>query len=142
MKSFFGSIDHDRIVAAIAEAEMRSSGEIRVHLHHRPVRDPVAAGRKAFEKLGMTKTAERNGVLVFVAPRSKNFAVLGDSGIHEKCGDDYWKRAAAEMGEHFRKGDFTDGIVGAVRMLGAALAEHFPRRADDVDEIPNEIDEG
>ena len=142
MTSFLERIDHDRIVAAIADAEKKTSGEIRVHLHHRPVRDPIAAGAKVFEKLGMTRTAERNGVLVFVAPRSKNFAILGDSGIHEKCGDDFWIRAAAAMGGHFQNGNFTEGIAGTIENLGNALAAHFPRRADDADEISNEIDEG
>ena len=142
MKSFFDRLEHDRIVAAIAEAETKTSGEIRVHLHHRPVRDPIASGRKVFEKLGMTKTSERNGILVFVAPRSKNFAILGDSGIHEKFGDDFWSNAAAAMGGHFQGGNFTEGLVEAIRRLGDALAEHFPRREGDADEISNEIDEG
>ena len=142
MKSFLQKIDHDRIVAAIAEAEMKTSGEIRVHLHHRAVRDPIAAARKVFEKLGMTKTAERNGVLVFVAPRSQNFAILGDAGIHAQCGDDFWVEAAAALGDHFRNGRFTEGIVGTVEKLGRALAAHFPPRAEPRNELANEIDEG
>jgi uncharacterized membrane protein len=142
MKSLLGPADHDRVVGAIAEAEKKTSGQIRVHLHHRSVRDPIEAGRKAFEKLGMTGTAEKNGVLIFVAPRSHNFAILGDSGIHEKCGDDFWNEAAAAMTDHFRKGDFPGGIVATIGKVGNALAAHFPRREDNVDEISNEIDEG
>ncbi len=141
MKSLLGPSDHDRIVAAIAEAETKSSGQIRVHLHHRSVQDPIESGKKVFEKLGMTATAEKNGVLIFVAPKSKNFAILGDSGIHEKCGDDFWSDAAALMAEHFRRGDFAGGIVATVGKLGDALAAHFPRGDGSVNELPDEVDE-
>ena len=142
MKGFFDRIDNDRIVAAIGAAEKRSSGEIRVHLHHRKVSDPQEAGRRVFEKLGMTATKHRNGVLVFVAPRSRNFAILGDAGIHEKCGDDFWKKSAEHLSAHFRGGRFTDGLVATIEELGSALAEHFPPEDGKANELPNEIDEG
>ena len=142
MKGFFDKIDNDRIVAAIGAAEKRSSGEIRVHLHHRKVSDPQEAGRRVFEKLGMTATKHRNGVLVFVAPRSRNFAILGDAGIHEKCGDDFWKKSAEHLSAHFRGGRFTEGLVETIEELGRILAAHFPRAAEDRDELTDEIDEG
>lgn len=141
MKSLLDAGDHEKIIRAISDAEAKSSGQIRVHLHHRAVKDPIDAGRKVFEKLGMTATAEKNGVLIFVAPRSHNFAILGDSGIHEKCGDDFWRDAAAAMSEHFRKGDFAGGIVATVDKAGDALAAHFPRGERTVNELPDEIDE-
>ena len=142
MKSLLRAEDHERIVEAIADAEKKTSGQIRVHLHHRSVRDPIEAGKKVFEKLGMTATAEKNGVLIFVAPRSKNFAILGDSGIHEKCGEGFWREAAAAMADHFGRGDFAGGIVATVSTIGDALAAHFPRKAAGADELPNEVDEG
>jgi len=142
MKRLFGREENERIVAAIGEAERLTSGEIRVHLHHRKVSDPIAAAREVFERLGMAGTADRNGVLVFVAPRSRNFAILGDSGIHEKCGDDFWNAIAGGMAERFRNGEFAEGVVEAVRAAGQALGEHFPHAADDVNELPDEIDEG
>jgi uncharacterized membrane protein len=142
MKSLLGPADHDRIVAAIARAESGTSGQIRVHLHHRSVRDPIAAAKKVFEKLGMTNTAEKTSAMIFVAPLSKNFAILGDSGIHEKCGDDFWSEAAAAMTGHFQKGDFPGGIVATIEKLGEALAAHFPRRESSVNELPDEVDEG
>ncbi|HKB69331.1 MAG TPA: TPM domain-containing protein [Thermoanaerobaculia bacterium] len=141
MKSFLSNVDHDRIVSAIAAAEARSSGEIRVHVHHRAVRDPIAAAKKIFEKLGMTRTAQKNGVLIFVAPRSRNFAILGDSGIHDRCGEHFWKSAAAEMTRLFGEGDFTGGIVATIEKLGEALEAHFPRGVKDANELPNQVDE-
>jgi uncharacterized membrane protein len=142
MKSFFAKIDHDRVVAAIAAAEKETSGEIRVHLHHRSVADPQDAGRKVFEKLGMTGTRHHNAVLIFIAPRSRNFAILGDSGIHEKCGDDFWRKAAENLSAHFRDGKFTDGLVATIEELGRVLAAHFPVDSEKPNELPDEIDEG
>lgn len=141
MRPFFSKLDSNRIVAAIAEAEKRSSGEIRVHVtRHKPENLEERAKRR-FELLGMTKTAHRNGVLIYIAPRLRRFQILGDTGIHEKCGDGFWKETAAEIESHFRKGDFTDGIVAGVAKVGDLLAVHFPRSAADVDELPDEVTE-
>ncbi|HXM74516.1 MAG TPA: TPM domain-containing protein, partial [Chthoniobacterales bacterium] len=86
-KEFISKLDHDRIVKAIQEAESKTSAEIRVYLQRGKLADDaVNAARKRFQKLGMHKTAERNAVLIFVAPRAHKFAVVGDQAIHEKCG--------------------------------------------------------
>lgn len=135
------TIDNVAVVAAIAAAELRTSGEIRVLVSRREAPDPVAAARLQFERLGMTKTAERNGVLIFLAPRSRTFAVLGDSGVHARCGETFWTELAAAMTERFRAGDFTAGLVQGIARAGALLAEHFPRRDDDANELPNEVEE-
>lgn len=141
MMSFFSQLDNDRIVSAIGEAERRSSGEIRVHVTRRKVDDLEARARRRFELLGMTKTAERNGVLFYIAPSVRRFQIIGDSGIHERCGADFWKEIAAEMEESFRRGAFTEGIIQGVTKVGHVLAQHFPRSAADKDELPNLIDE-
>lgn len=137
MASFFSKLDSERIVAAIAEAERKSSGEIRVHVTRRKPEDLEARARRRFELLGMMRTAERNGVLFYIAPAARRFQVLGDSGIHEKCGPDFWKEIAGEMERHFRKGEFTEGIVTGVEHVGEVLARHFPRSEADRDELPN-----
>lgn len=134
-------IDHARIVAAIGEAEGRTSGEIRVVVSRRPAADAVAAAKIQFERLGMTRTAARNGVLIFLAPRSRTFAVIGDTGVHEKCGDAFWTELAAAMTEHFKRGDFTAGLVLGIERAGALLAENFPRQTDDRNELPNSVEE-
>ena len=134
-------IDHARIVAAIGDAEGRTSGEIRVIVSRRTTADAVAAAKIQFERLGMTGTAARNGVLIFLAPRSRSFAVIGDTGVHEKCGDAFWTELAAAMTEHFKRGDFTAGLVLGIARAGALLAENFPRQTDDRNELPNSVEE-
>jgi uncharacterized membrane protein len=138
---FLHALDNDRIVAAILDAETRSRGEIRVHVTNQAADDVQAAARMQFEKLAMTKTDLRNGVLIYVAPKSQTFAVIGDAGIHERCGPTFWSDVASAMEADFRAGRFTDGIVKGVKEAGDALARYFPREGakPDVNELPNEV---
>ena len=138
--SRFSNFDSDRIVAAIAAAEKTTSGEIRVHVTRRKPDDIDARARLRFEKLGMTRTKGRNGVLVYVAPRARKFRVIGDTAIHEKVGDAFWLAVAAEMEARFRKGEFTEGVIAAVAKVGEVLAAHFPPLPGDVNELPDSID--
>jgi uncharacterized membrane protein len=141
-KDFLGQLEHERIVRAIAAAEQKSSGEIRVFVQRGEVDDPVAGARKQFEQLGMTATRDRNGVLIFVAPRSQKFAVIGDSGIHERCGNAFWEELAQKMREYFKAKNFTDALVHAIHETGNLLARHFPRQPDDRNELPDAVEEG
>lgn len=141
-KKFIEQLEHDRIVRAIAAAETKTSGEIRVFIQHGEVSDPVSVARAQFERLGMTKTRKRNGVLIFVAPRAQKFAVIGDQGVHEKCGDPFWQALTQAMRTHFQAQNFTDAVVHAINETGGLLAQHFPRFPDDRDELPNTVLEG
>jgi len=114
-REFFEAIDNDRIVAAIAAAEGRSRGEIRVHVASDPVEDAFAAARADFERLGMTRTRERNGVLILLAPESQRFAILGDAGLDHVCQEGFWDEVVESMRGAFREGRFTEGIVAAAR---------------------------
>jgi uncharacterized membrane protein len=142
--SFFSktlAIDQARVVAAIGAAELKTSGEIRVLLARGRTEDAMATAKAHFERLGMTATKERNGVLIFLASKSRAFAVIGDTGVHEKCGEVFWRLLAAEMELHFKRAEFTEGLVHGIEKAGALLAEHFPRGADDRNELPDEIEE-
>ena len=139
-QEFFSKLEHEEVVGAIREAESKMCGEIRVFVSRKERHDPVTAAQHRFEKLGMTKTRERNGVLIYVVPRLRKFAIIGDIAIHEKCGDGFWKDVANEMTEHFRKGEFTHAIVHGVRRAGALMAQHFPRRAGDTNQLSDEIE--
>ena len=138
-KQFISHLDEASLVAAIAEAESKTSGEIRVFLSHKKPDDAVAAAQRAFDQLGMAKTRERNGVLIFVAPKAQKFAVIGDAGVHQHCGAEFWTALAAEMSGHFRQAEFTTGLIHGIRKAGELLARHFPHRPDDVNELPNDI---
>src|SRR5882762_7336297 len=127
-KEFLSKLEHDRIVAAIRDAESKTSGQIRVYIQRGKFDvDPLIAAQKQFHRLGMHKTPERNAVLIFVAPRAHKFAIVGDQAIHEKCGEVFWQRLVDGMREHFRNEKFTDALVEAIREAGNALATHFPR---------------
>lgn len=138
-RDFLNQLEHDDIVAAIREAEQKTSGELRVFVSHKKTDDPVAAAQRAFVKLGMTKTREHNGVLIFVAPRAHQFAVIGDTAVHQRCGDDFWQQLAAEMSGHFRKSEFHAGLRHAIRKAGELLAQHFPPRSDDRNELSDDV---
>lgn len=133
-------IDQQRVVAAIAAAEQRTSGEIRVLLARQPAPDAIAAAQRHFDRLGMRRTAARNGVLIFIAPASRTFAVIGDTGVHEKCGDAFWRELATAMTDRFRRGEFTDGLILGIDRAAALLAAHFPRHPDDRNELPDAIE--
>ena len=102
MANFSRSATPTAIVAAIAEAEAKSSGEIRVHVTRRKPENLEQRALRRFDLLGMSTTKERNGVLIYIAPAVRRFRVLGDAAIHEKCGDEFWNEVAAAMEEHFR----------------------------------------
>lgn len=127
MRKFINQLPHDTLVAAIREAEKNTTGQIQVLISHKSVEDPVAAAQQEFARLGMAKSPERNGVLIFVTPRTRKFAVVGDVGVHAKCGDAFWRELARAMTGHFSKSEFTEGIVHGVRKAGEMLAVHFPR---------------
>jgi uncharacterized membrane protein len=138
-QQFLTQLQHDDIVAAIRQAERKTSGEIRVLISHKKPTEPIAAAEAEFLRLGMTKTREKNAVLIFVAPRSRNFAIIGDQGVHTRCGDAFWREVTAEMTAHFRKSEFTQAILHGIRKAGDLLAQHFPRKADDRNELSDEV---
>ncbi len=123
-------IDHTRIAEALRRVEERTSAEIRILVARHMAADPLAAAQRHFDRMGMSKTRDRSAVLIFVAPRSRTFAVVGDQGVHEKCGDLFWKELAQAMGAEFKRGDFTAALLHGIERAGALLAEHFPAKQD------------
>ena len=120
-------IDKNRVKRAIQRAEKRTSGEIRVFVSHHDVADPIVAARKHFTRLKMHRTSDRNAVLIFVAPKSHKFAIIGDVGVHQRCGEAFWSQVANEMSEHFKRSAWSEGVLHAIRKSGELLAEHFPK---------------
>lgn len=142
-KKLLHTIDRGRIQEAIGKAESHTSGEIRVSVASFFWGSIEKAADKAFVRMGMTQTKERNGVLFFVVPARRKFVVLGDRGIHERVGQEFWSRVAAAVSEKFREGDFTGGLVNGIEEVGEQLAAHFPHDpATDRDELSNKVDFG
>jgi uncharacterized membrane protein len=127
------------VTAAIAAAERATSAEVRVHLDLRCPVDPMARAVAVFEQLRMHNTRDRNAVLVYVALEDHRLAVVGDQGIHERVGQLYWERLVAALRTHFVQGRPRQGLIAVLDDLGRQLAQHFPRRPDDVNELTDEL---
>lgn len=139
-KEFLASLDQPRIVAAIQEAESETSAEIRVHVQPKAGDDIRNVAERTFERLGMTKTELRHGVLLFIASEEQRFVILGDQGIDAKVPAGFWDDIAAKLTIRFKAAEFTDGIVDAIRSAGDHLARYFPHEKNDVNELPDNID--
>lgn len=136
-------IDQEKIKTAIEAAERRTSGEICVSVAPYFWGNIEKAADRAFSRLGMTQTKERNGVLFFVVPARRKFVVLGDRGIHERVGQEFWHRVASAVSEKFREGDFTGGLTQGIESVGEQLATHFPYdSAVDKNELSDDVDFG
>lgn len=144
MKSqeFHDRLDDARITEAIREAESGTSGEIRVFVADGSPADPIQAAQREFDRLGMNRTPLRNGVLLYFAPRSRRFAVIGDEGIHFRCGTPFWESVARDMESHLRAGCFQEAVLAGVRSAGAELTRHFPKHPGDRNDLPDGVVRG
>ncbi len=138
-RQFLEQLDNERVLKAIHDAEAKTSGQIRVFVSHHLIKDPMDIARRQFRRLGMTKTKERNAILIFLAPKSKNFAIFGDIAIHAKCGEEFWPAVRDEMIPHLKSGQYTDAIVHAIAKAGEKLAEHFPPGDKPENQLPDTI---
>ena len=144
-RRFFSKDEQRRIVSAVETAELNTSGEIRLHLERDvPTDEPIAGdayrqARQVFARLGMHATEAHNGVLVYLAVRSRRFAVVGDEALHTKVGDAFWTDVVENMRQHFAQDLFAEGLAAGIIQIGEKLREHFPYQADDVNELPDEI---
>ena len=142
-KKLLDLIDDDRIKAAIAAAERQTSGEIRVSVSRYFWGSVRRAADKAFTRMGMRATRDRNGILFFVVPSRRAFAIIGDEGIHQKVGQEFWEKLVAAMSEDFKAGKFNEGLIQAIAEAGRSLGAHFPYAGEkDVNELTDDIDFG
>ncbi|MDQ1087820.1 TPM domain-containing protein [Siphonobacter sp. SORGH_AS_1065] len=129
------------IIQHIKEAEKQTSGEIRVHIEEKTQADldPLERAQQIFMKLNMHQTAQRNGVLFYVAIEARKFAICGDKGINEVVPAEFWNSTRDAMREHFRQNDLVQGLCTGIEMAGVQLKTYFPRQSDDQNELPDEI---
>lgn len=131
--------DESAVIEAIRSFENKTSGEIRVHLEYTSQESSADAAKHAFERMGMTQTAERNGVLFFVAVHDRRFAVIGDHGINDVVADDFWSVVVKRVEDHFAQERYAAGLIEGIRIAGDALSDHFPPSPDDINELPDEV---
>ncbi|MCF6170492.1 MAG: TPM domain-containing protein [Bacteroidales bacterium] len=141
-RKFFNKEEKESIKKAILNAELDTSGEIRVHIESKCDKDVLDRAAFLFDKLGMHKTELRNGVLVYLAVNSQKFAIIGDKGINAVVPKDFWADIKEKMAERFNKGEFTEGLAEGITETGKHLKKHFPRHIDDINELPDEISFG
>jgi uncharacterized membrane protein len=141
-KRFFSEEEQDEILDAISEAELITSGEIRVHLDLRAGDDTLGRAQDVFEELGMANTIQRNGVLLYLAVEEGKFVVLGDSGITDRVPEDFWDNIRDGVEESFHRGDFLDGVLYFIEEAGENLQEYFPHDAEGLNELPDAISFG
>ena len=140
-KEFFTSEEKKQVVDAIQKAEQRTSGEVRVFVESRcRFVDAIDRAKELFFQLGMDKTEERNGTIVYVAVKDRQAAVFGDEGIHQKLGQKYWEEEVNKMMVCFRQSNLADGIIQCVSDIGDALYQNFPYdHKTDKNELPDDI---
>ncbi len=140
-KPFFTEEENEKIIHSIQQAEMQTSGEIRIFVESRcKYVDALDRAKEIFDNLEMGKTELRNGVLFYLAVKDRQLAIFADKGIHEAAGADYWKNAVKEILSVFSKDDITEGITTSIYKIGEALKTHFPYDKEvDKNELPDEI---
>jgi len=137
---FFNTEQKKQILKEISQAELDTSGEIRVHIENNcKANDAFARGIEVFRKLNMHKTSERNGVLFYLALKDRKFAIIGDEGINNKVPEDFWDNIKDEMKKQFSDGNFAEGLSKGIYQAGKQLKIHFPYRHDDKNELSDEI---
>jgi uncharacterized membrane protein len=144
VKHMFSKEDLAAIASAVGEAEKTTAGEIRVSIRQKrkwreKKRTIEELARQEFHLLGMTKTQDRTGILIFLLLEDKKFFILADDGIHAKVEDGTWDKIAKEMSNHFSQKNFRLGIIHGVTAVGIELAKFFPRKSDDTNELPNDV---
>lgn len=138
--SIFTTQEQELITQAIAQAEKSTSGEIRIALEkHCKGQNAFTRATEYFFEIGMDKTAQHNGVLIYLAYEDKKFAIIGDKGIDTLVPEDFWETVQVAMKAHFLSGNLVEGIVAGISLAGEKLAIYFPYQSGDINEIPNDI---
>jgi uncharacterized membrane protein len=137
--SIFSEKEKELISEAVESAERYTSGEIRICIEKTCSEAVLDRAANYFKKLGMDKTAQRNGVLIYIATDDHQFAIIGDAGINRLVAPDFWTSTKDTMLSYFKDGDLAAGIIAGIKMAGEQLQTYFPYLDGDVNELPNEI---
>lgn len=139
ISDLFSDIEKEAIKSAVEDAELNTSGEIRVHIENQCKGEVLDRAAQIFKQLDMHKTEQRNGVLFYLAVENRRFAILGDVGINTKVPENFWEIIKETMLLNFRDNKFTEGLIQGIEMAGEKLKEFFPYQSNDVNELSDEI---
>lgn len=139
VEQFLTQEQEQQVINAIREAELNTSGEIRVHFEKSLNQDAILRAQEVFYQLEMDKTMNKNGVLFYVAVDDHKFAIIGDEGIDQKVPDDFWLSIKDEVITEFAKGNHGKGLVLGILHAGEKLKEYFPYGDKDENELSDEI---
>jgi|TARA_B110000014_G_C19948603_1_gene490873 uncharacterized membrane protein len=142
IENFLTKKEEQEVVNAIQQAEGETSGEIRVHLELEVYGNVHERALEIFHMLEMNNTNLHNGVLFYVAVKSKAFAIYGDKGIHKVVPDLFWETTKDIVIDNFKKGLYKDGIVKGILKAGKELKKYFPRVNNDRNELSDQISKG
>ncbi len=141
---YFSDDDFLRISKKVKETEKLTAGEIRIS-----VKDEIAFSEKKksvkdlaeteFYKLGMNETRDKTGILIFLLLTEKKFYILADEGINEKVEQSVWDEIRDRMQRQFKTGNYLEGILSAIEEIGKILAQFFPIKPDDTNELSNKV---
>lgn len=137
--AIFSEKEQQLISEAVESAERFTSGEIRICVEKSCTEPVLDRAANYFKKLGMHKTAQRNGVLIYIAIQDHQFAIIGDEGINKLVPHNFWDSTKEAMLGYFKNGDLAGGITAGVKLAGEQLQTFFPYRDGDVNELPDEI---
>lgn len=137
----FSSTEEQQIISAIREAERHSTGEIRLFVEAIcPSDAPLERAASLFAHHGMTETAQRNGVLLYLAWQSRQFAIWGDTGIHERAGQQFWEEEKQILRQFMQQDRACEGVCAVIAKIGAALDRFFPAGQErNINELPDDI---
>lgn len=141
-QDFFSKEEQQQIVEAIKTAENLTSGEIRVHIENHCKEEVLDRTTFLFSKMDMHKTELRNGVLIYLAVKDRQFSIVGDAGINAKVAEGFWDKISETTLALFKEGSYCEGLCAAIKSSGEDLVEHFPVAEDDINELSDEISFG
>ena len=128
-----------RVVEAIKQAELNTSGEIKVHIENHCRGDVEERSLVVFNRLKLNETQLHNGVLIYLAVKDHRFAILGDEGINNIVEVGFWNDVKDLMQSYFKEGHFVEGLEQGIQRCGEKLKSYFPYQSDDINEIPDDI---
>ena len=139
VENFLTATDEQEIIKAIVQAELNTSGEIRIHLENCCPSNSKERAIEVFHTLNMHKTQLKNAVLIYVAVEEHTFTIYGDQGINSVVQADFWNTTKDIIESHFKLDQFKEGLINGINNIGIELKNHFPWDPNDQNELTNTI---